>query len=205
MADQTVVFGDDGEDLDRDEVPTEVEMAIAARSPQRTARAALNMATAGATNAEIAELLHYDSPATARAAWEGELAAAYEHETDYDAFRRMQSARMNRGLKTIAVRAFSPTLKVPDPKRPGKTMEVPNDDQLSWLREWRSYVESLSRLHGLEAAKVMAIVTPDAKQLELVVSTVANAINKGEEIEGDIFGEREDDGSEDIEDAEIVE
>lgn len=205
MPGQTVVFDDDGDEPDASEVPTDAEVAVAAKSPQRTARAALNMATAGASNAEIAELLGYDSPATARAAWEGQLAVAYEHETDYEAFRRMQSARLNRGLKTIAARAFAPTIKVPDPKRRGEMMEVANDDQLSWLREWRANVESLSRLHGLEAAKVMAIVTPDAKQLELVVSTVANAINRGEELEGDIFGDREDDGSEDIEDAEIVE
>lgn len=205
MPDQTVRFDDERPD-ETEQPPTDVEVRGATGASVRSAKAALALALQGASNAEIAELLHYDSPGTARAAWEGLLAKSYDHETDPIAFRKLQSARMNRQLKTVSSIAFKDTVKVPDPDGARdaqgniRMVEVQNPRQMEALKEFRNGVESLSRLHGVEAPKVMALMTPDAKELELVVSKVAGAIKSGAAVEGNIFGNDPDD----IQDAEIV-
>lgn len=202
MPDQTVRFDDERDD--EGAPPSDVQVRAATGAPVRSAKAALAMRLQGASNAEIAEMLDYDSPGTARAAWEGILAKSYDDETDPVAFRKLQSARMNRQLKTISSIAFKDTVEIPDPDGSRdqngnlRMVKVQNPRQMEALKEFRNGVESLSRLHGVEAPKVMALMTPDAKELELVVSKVAGAIKSGAAVEGNIFGD------EDVEDAEIV-
>lgn len=203
MPDQTVNFDDERPDEEREIVPTDEERSAVRKSPERAAKAALAMILQGASNAEVAELLGYDTPGQARAAWEDLLARSYEHEGDPTAFRKMQSARLNRQLKTVSSIAFKDTIQVPDPDgnrdNDGRIrmITVQNPRQMEALKEFRSSVESLSKLHGLEAPRVLAMLTPDAKQFEMVVGTVAGAIKSGGAVEGNIFGE-------DIVDAEVV-
>lgn len=193
MPDQTVKFDD--EDVPDREVRAEVEKA---NVPTRRDKAALSMALAGASNAEIAEQLDYASPAHARAAWEGLLAKSYDHEKDTAAFRSMQSARLNRMLKTLSGIAFQNTIETNERDEDGQKIKVVNPRQLDALRLFGNTVESLSKLHGVEAPKVLAMVTPDAKQFQHVVQAVAESIKTGVAVEGDIFDE-------DIIDAEVVE
>jgi hypothetical protein len=201
MPDQTVVFDDERPDDERP--PTDVEVRQASGATVRSAKAALALRLQGASNAEIAEVLGYDTPGTAKAAWEGILAKSYDDETDPVAFRKLQSARMNRQLKSVSSIAFKETIQIPDPDGGRdadgnlRMVTVPNPRQMDALKEFRNGVESLSRLHGVEAPKVMALVTPEAKELEMVVSKVVAAAKSGGAVEGDIFGE-------DIIDAEVV-
>lgn len=204
MPDQTVKFDDERDDEPREAVPTDDERALARKMPDRAAKAALALVLQGASNAEAAEICGYDSPGQCRAAWEDLLGRSFEHEADPTAFRRMQSARLNRQLKTVSSIAFASTVTVPDPdgsRTPDgkiRTVEVANPRQMEALKEFRATVDSLSKLHGLEAPKVLAMVTPDAKQFDMVVSTVAGAIRSGGAVEGNIFGD------EDVVDAEVV-
>lgn len=155
----------------------------------RTVRAAVNMKIAGASYAEIAEVLEYTSPAAARMAVEQGLADAYEPK-DTASLRRITNARLE-GLFQMSWRNASETRPARDDFGdviPG-TVER-NPEQLPWIRQAADIVSRISKLHGLDAPTQIQ-VSPGALELEDTVSRLVAHAQRSLPREADIFAAEE--------------
>ena len=177
------------DDLVSDESALEV-----AKKPVRSARAALAMKIHGANDVEIAEMLDYASPQSARAAWEEALASTVDPTLDYKALRGLRTAQLEAGLKSLAQRALNEYVREPDPNDPtGKSkIRVKNEEHLAYSQMFLRYMDRIIRVQGLDAPQVVSLVTPGVAEFEEVVSRLALAATGAGAEEGDIFEEGPD-------------
>jgi hypothetical protein len=189
VAEETLSFDSEGV-----EAPPAPRKAVerAEESPTRT-RAAVSLAIAGASYVEIADTLNYVTPMAAQRAVEAALAKAYSPETDYAAQRRLMVARYEALLKSLAPKALNAKITIPDPKDPeGKrTIKVANEDHLATAKEFRSTVQAISVLMGLNAPQVHEIRSPEAEEFSRVVTDLVAIQTNGKKLEGDIFDDDE--------------
>lgn len=190
-------MADDEEFYDADGQIAEPGPKSLARVPQKArtrAKAAAAMAIAGATDKEIADQLHFVSPDAARTAWEREIAGAYDPTSDYEAMRRLSSARYEALLKSLAPKALNAKIRVPDPDDPtsGKTILVANDEHLPYSREYRATLDRIATLHGLNAPQVIKLQSPSQQEFEKLVATMSAQAGLAEDGEGDIFADEQE-------------
>jgi hypothetical protein len=107
-------------------------------------------------------------------------------------------------MKAHANLALNEYISVPDPNDPeGKRrIKVKNEEQIGHSMMFFRYVDRWTKLKGLDAPQVMALVTPDAIAFEQVVNTMTALARKGDAEEADIFEEREDGTFEQVPDGE---
>lgn len=195
MGDQKAIEGGSGELPDGYEIERPLDVRDAHSKPQRTVQAAVKLRTRGASYPEIAELLGYSSPASARVAVEEALATMYAGEQDFKALRAMTSLRYEGLIKSLARKASSDTLEI---EEDGKKKRVANEEHLAYVREMRSVLDSFSRLHGINAPQVSMLITPEAAQFDQAVRTLVEGHRAiADSPEADIFAD-------DIEDADVV-
>lgn len=153
----------------------------------RSVRAAVNMKIAGASYAEIAEVLEYTSAAAARQAVEQGIADAYEPK-DTASLRRITNARLE-GLFQMSWKNAQETRPAVDEwgdEIPGVVER--NPEQLAWVRQAADIVGRLNKLHGLDAPTQLQ-VSPGAIEFEDTVSRLVAVAQRGLPKEADIFGE----------------
>lgn len=174
-----------------------------AKKPVRSSRAALAMKIHGANDVEIAEMLDYASPQSARAAWEEALASTVDPTMDYKALRGLRTAQLEAGLKSLAPRALNEYIREADPDDPTgkKKIRVRNDEHLAYSQMFLRYMDRIIRVQGLDAPQVVSLVTPGVAEFEEVVSRLALAATGAGAEEGDIFAEGPDGVFEKIEEA----
>lgn len=181
------------------ELEKALDVKDAHSKPQRTVQAAVKLRTRGASYPEIAEILGYASPASARVAVEEALAGIYADESDTKALRTMTSLQYRAMMRSLSRKAFSDKLEIDDPDRPGRKKVVENDQHLAYVREMKSVVDSFVRLHGVAAPVVSVLIQPEAEQLEnFVREMVVTHRAANDSAEADIFEDEE------VEDAVIV-
>ena len=138
--------------------PTRAEKRAVEQMSESTARAALNLRIAGAEYIEIARVLDYVSPRSARLAVERILASAYDAETDYKSLRQLESARLEALMKSLSKKAF----------------DASSPDHLAYNRQFASVLDRHIRLHGLDAPQVIAHINPAAEQFDMVVRALTD-------------------------------
>lgn len=158
-------------------------------------KAAASMAIAGATDKEIAEQLNFVSPTAARRAWEAEIAGAYDPTTDYEAMRRLTSARYEALLKSLAPKALNAKLRVRDLDSDDEnaTILVANEEHLNYASQYRATLDRIATLHGLNAPQVIKMQSPSQQEFERTVAALVQASGESDDGEGDIFTELEED------------
>jgi hypothetical protein len=188
VADDEEFYDADGQTA----VPGAKSLARVPEKARTRAKAAAAMAIAGATDKEIADQLHFVSPDAARTAWEREIAGAYDPTTDYEAMRRLSSARYEALLKSLAPKALNSKIRVPDPDNAGKTILVANDEHLPYSREYRNTLDRIATLHGLNAPQVIKLQSPSQQEFEKLVATMSAQAGLAEDGEGDIFADEQE-------------
>lgn len=183
--------------------PDEKSLARVSQATRTRSKAAVAMALAGATDKEIADQLRFVSPTAARRAYEAELAGAYDPTTDYEAMRRLLSARYEGLLKSLAPKALNSKIRVKDEesKTEGATKLVDNEEHITYAREYRNTLDRIGVLHGLNAPQVIKMQTPAQAEFERVTAALVAQSTAAADGEGDIFA---DDTQEFEEDAEGV-
>lgn len=173
------------------EIPDEAPVSPAeapepdAPAVKRRDKAAAAMLIAGANAREIAEVLNYSSPGAARAAAERLIGQAYDPTTEYRAARELIGAQYDALLKASAPRALHSKIKDPTDKSGESYIE--NDKQDVFMREYRATLAAKVALFGLAAPQVLRVESPSQRELEAVVTRLAE-IEKGEVADsGDIF------------------
>jgi hypothetical protein len=178
------------DDLDSPKMRAAVE-----RLNQNSINAAVSLKIKGASYAEIAEVLEYESPAYARAAVERALAQTHDDE-DKSALRNLSTARLEKLAQALAPTAMNPTVRIKSGRNDeGEEVyaEVANPELLPASRQYLAVLDRMIKLHGLDAPTQLQFVDPKTEEFARVVEMVARATGEQIPIEGD------------IEDAEIVE
>jgi hypothetical protein len=157
-----------------------------------TAKAAAQLALSGYQDWEIAELLEYSSPGTARAAYERVWAEAGDLEADIPAMRNRVSHQYDAVLKSLSGKALNTRIRRKNPET-GAMETVENKDHLAYAAAFVRVLDRKAVLHGLNAPQVLQISDPDAKQFNDVIAMVLRKEGLEAAEEGDIW------------DAEIVE
>jgi hypothetical protein len=152
------------------------------RARDRKANAALQMKLAGATWAEIAEVLGYPTPRQALVATERALKKELSTEQSQAAMRGLAGKRLERLLRGIWTKAIDPS----------------SPEHLPAARAAREIIAQHAKLYGLDAPTEMVVHAPTVTELEAWVSRVHNGAAHPLD-EHDIFGDA------DIVDADVVE
>lgn len=135
------------------------------------AAAALQLKIDGASWADIATILEYDTPAKARQAVEQALAQEAKSPEKVDHIRTVNSKRLERIYRSLAVRATNPS----DP------------DHLQYVRAAVIVIDRHSRLWGADSPQQMNVtVSPSAAEIEKWVAKMSNQVH-GEISEADII------------------
>lgn len=179
MAAQVVVFDDD-EARRRDvadeiagmeaKIGSEADVRAAERMPMSRAISAKNLRLAGATFAEIAEVLSLDSAAQARVVVEKQLAAALDDDSNKDLLRQQMSLTLDAFIKSVYPKAT----------------DAKNPDQLAYLSAAYKIADRKIKLHGLDSPQVTP-KGPSDDQLQQLARVVAVANGMQDVIEGDPF------------------
>lgn len=124
------------------EVNSELERAK--KTPQTRVEAAMAFALSGASFAEIARLLEYDSPSAAKNAVERMLASTVTI-SEKNSLRKVAAARYELLLKSVMPRATNPK----------------DSSQLAFNQRAHALIDKIVRLHGLEAPQQVQITPSD--------------------------------------------
>jgi hypothetical protein len=171
-----------------EEQEVEVVQTQVRQATQTRTKAAVSMRIAGASYAEIAEVLEFDTAATARGVVERGIAGTYDDPENIEAMRGMARARLETLLRSIAPKALSDKKRV---TRNGKTETVENPEHLAYAREFRATVDRLVALDGLAAPQVHRFETPAVDQFNEVLREVIAQRNAIAAPEADIFDAEE--------------
>jgi hypothetical protein len=161
-------------------ISREIEDSLAkeVRQNPTQSRSALAMRIAGASFDEIARVLDYRSPSSARIAVEKQLADSIPPDQDYRGLRALANARLDALLKAVFPRAIDRT----------------DADQLAYSRMALAVVDRQAKLNGLDAPQVH-LINPTGDELTTYVEQLALAMGQEQVEEGDIFAlEADDDG-----------
>jgi hypothetical protein len=133
--------------------------------------AALQLRIDGAAWSDIATILEYDSPSKARQAVELALAQEAKSPEKVDHIRLVNSKRLERIYRSLAVRATNPS----DP------------DHLQYVRAAVIVIDRHSRLWGADSPQQMNVtVSPSAGEIENWVAKMSHTVH-GEISEADII------------------
>lgn len=133
--------------------------------------AALQLRIDGAAWSDIATILEYDSPSKARQAVEMALAQEAKSPEKVDHIRLVNSKRLERIYRSLAVRATNPS----DP------------DHLQYVRAAVIVIDRHSRLWGADSPQQMNVtVSPSAGEIENWVAKMSHTVH-GEISEADII------------------
>jgi hypothetical protein len=140
------------------------------RAP-RSAKAAVAMKIAGASYADIAQVLDYVNATSARMAVEQALAEAADDTSDYKALRALESLRLDGLLKAAYPKAI-------DKNSP---------DQIAFMQKSLQIIDRQIKLHGVDAPQVISLVTPTTEEFDQAVQLLVAAKGDQENPEADIF------------------
>lgn len=160
-----------------------VEQEVRRATVTRT-KAAVSMRIAGASYAEIAEVLEFETPATARAVVEKGIAGTYDDPENIESMRGMARARMETLLRSLAPKALSDKKVI---TKNGQKITVENTEHLAYAREFRATVDRLVALDGLAAPQVHRFETPAVERFNEVLREVVSTRNAIAAPEADIF------------------
>lgn len=133
--------------------------------------AALQLRIDGASWSDIATILEYDTPSKARQAVEDALAKEARSPEKVDHIRLVNSKRLERIYRSLAVRATNPA----DP------------DHLQYVRAAVIVIDRHSRLWGADSPQQMNVtVSPSASEIEKWVAKMSNQVH-GEISEAEII------------------
>jgi len=162
------------------------EKAAIAEGDNETRRAAaVKMRVAGAAYTDIAEVLGYATPATARRAVERGIADAAATEETIEQQRWLVDRRLERLFAAVSPKAH----------RPGP-------DQLEYAAAALRILDRKMTLHHLGGTNVT--VTPSTERVREVVAHFEQLADRGDEQEADVMA-FEDDAEAHVVDAEVVE
>lgn len=147
----------------------EIEVAESMKDTKRTL-AAVNMRLAGFSYETIASQLEFNTPRMARQTVIAAIAGSASIE-DSKTLREIESARLDRLLASVWTRATNPN----------------NPEQLQYNRRASEIIEQHTRLHGLNAPSVLAVINPDAEKFSQVLDELKRATEGDVDPEGDIF------------------
>jgi len=172
-----------------DDIDSPKMLAAIERLNQNSINAAVSLKIKGASYAEIAEVLEYESPAYARAAVERALAQTHGEE-DKAALRNLSTARLEKMLQALAPSAMNPTVRI----RVGRSKEtdeqlyeeMPNPELLPASRQYLAVLDRAIKLHGLDAPTQLQFVDPKTEEFARIIEMVARAQGEHVPIEGDI-------------------
>jgi len=157
-------------EVERDQYSAEIAASKEGKPPTR-ALANVEMRVLGFSFQQIADKLLYASPGAAYNAFMAAVAAVHNPE-DTTSMRQKQSARLELLFKSVI----------------GKAIDQKSPDQLAYNKRATEIIAEISKLHGVNAPQVVAVVNPDARKFDEVVQRLKE-IEAGEvEPEGDIFG-----------------
>lgn len=138
------------------------------------ALAVVTLKMAGATFADIARELEYESPQTARLAYERILAETVDEDVDLPRARALQNARMSRLLQSLWRRATNDK----DP------------DHLAYNRQALDVIRSMNKMNAYDLpTQVDVKITPTMAAIEAWAADFAARLTGEDEIviEADIF------------------
>ena len=139
-----------------------------ADSPGKRAWAAFAMRKRMIPFEEIADFLEYDTPAHARAAVYGIVAATARPE-DTETLRLTITAGLEDQLRR------SITMASANEFIDGEGTRYPNHDRLAWHAEARRDYEVLARISGAQAAAQIQLLSPEAAELDQIVRAIEAA------------------------------
>lgn len=138
----------------------------------RNGPAAVALKLGGASFAEIAEVLDLESPASARTLVENELAARSYDIEGREILRREASARLERLLKSVWMKATDPT----------------SPEHLPAVKVAVAVLDRHIRLNGLDAPSEVVIHTPTAAEIDAWVSSLTqDSISELEALEANVI------------------
>lgn len=161
-----------------DGLPNEVTDNEVAPPPKRPVGAKRQAATvvklklAGASFADIAQVLELPSPATARHIFETAIAASGDDEIDYKTLRTIANARLEGLLKGVFPRAI----------------DTNDSEQLAFQRQALSVIDRGIKLNGLDAPSRVEVYSPTSEEFVRVIEQAASALG-GTTHEADIFSD----------------
>ena len=127
---------------------------------------------AGASFADIAQVLELPSPATARHIFETAIAASGDDEIDYKTLRTIANARLEGLLKGVFPRAI----------------DTNDSEQLAFQRQALSVIDRGIKLNGLDAPSRVEVYSPTSEEFVRVIEQAASALG-GTTHEADIFSD----------------
>jgi hypothetical protein len=158
-----------------DGLPPEVsddEVIEDAEKPRRRRAATIvQMKLAGATFAEIAQVMEMKVVAV-RTIFETAIAASADKDIPYDTMRAIYNARLEGLLKSV----FPKALRSGDP------------DQLAYQRQALSVIDRGIKMNGLDAPTRVEVYSPSAQEFTRVIEMAAEALG-GTTGEADIFAD----------------
>lgn len=132
-----------------------------ARARQRKANAAIQLALAGATWDEVAEVVGYPTARTARVAVERALEKQLTDSDSREKMRKMAGARLDRLLRSVWPKAI-------DPNHP---------DHLMAIARAKDVIDRHAKLYGLDAPTELIVHTPTQIELEAWAARVMTVLN----------------------------
>lgn len=179
-----------------EELGDEVDPNPVPRRPSKRALAAAKLKISGASDAEIADMMDYVTPAAARMAWESAIAATVDPSVDFQTLRQLRAAQLEAGMRALAPRALSATVleEVDDGHGGKKKVRRRNEEHYVASQMYLRYLDRLIKLQGLDAPQVTMLVTPGVQEFENIVQGITSQLRGIQAAEADIF-EESDDGS----------
>jgi hypothetical protein len=132
--------------------------------------AAVALRIAGATYADIAQTLGYQTPVRAAAAVEMALAGTVSDESR-EGMRVLEGQRLEGLLRSVW----------------GKATNEQNPDQMVAVRTALSIIDRHARLFGLDAPQEMVVYTPAAQEIEAWVAQMAHKVKGALPQEADVI------------------
>lgn len=147
-------------------VPAREILKLASGGVSARARAATNLRLEGASYAEIADVLEFETALDAKAEVERTLAKTHSAE-DWDSLRLVTAARALELFKNSMAMARAEFLEVED--EDGNVKKVPNRDRIHWHKVAGIDLMNHATITGAKAPTKIE-VTPDEEKLDIIVS-----------------------------------
>lgn len=157
-------------------IPTgdEVKRGISQR-----ARAAANLKVEGLSFAEIADILEFKTPADAKKAVEGVLAAIHG-DNDYETLKLIAAARGEERYRNAARMANAMFFETEDGER------IPNTEQLRWEQQAGTALMNWATIVGAKAPAKLEI-TPGDEEVQRLVQMIAERAGHEEIVDAEVI------------------
>lgn len=159
-----------------EEAGVEEPQALERNTRRRSRTAALTLKMGGASYAEIAQMLDFDSAAQARQACEQAIIESGSYDGDKENLRALMGLQLDQWHRSIATKIIDPT----------------NNAQLEYMAMGLRLLERKSRLFGVDAPTKIELHDASNEEIAALIEKYEEKLGLARPVEGDPFVEDED-------------